>query len=53
VESAREKKQQKQQKKMATSISKTRKNIQIAVNRAKAALNRRGIAAREAEKNRE
>jgi len=52
VKGAREKKKEMEEKKKAASIRKARKNIQIAVNKAKAALNRHGIAACKAEKDR-
>ncbi|RPA95960.1 hypothetical protein L873DRAFT_1845620 [Choiromyces venosus 120613-1] len=50
VEAARLKQQEKAEKEKATAIKKAQKNIQIAVNKAKASLNCRGIAARKAEK---
>ena len=52
VESARLRKQEKEEKEMALANKKAQKNIQIAINKAKASLNRRGIAARKAEKER-
>jgi len=52
VESARLRKKEKEEKEKALAIKKAQKNIQIAINKAKASLNRRGIAARKAEKER-
>ena len=52
VEAAREKKKEKGEKETVATISRARKSIQIAVNKAKAALKCRGIAARKAEKDR-
>ena len=52
VEAAKEKKKEKEEKEKAAAIRRARKSIQIAVNKAKAALNRHGIATRKAEKDR-
>lgn len=52
VEAARQRKKEKEDKAKEVAIKKARKNIQIAVNKAKTALNRRGIDARKAEKER-
>ncbi|RPA95172.1 hypothetical protein L873DRAFT_1846183 [Choiromyces venosus 120613-1] len=50
VEAVRLKQQEKAEKEKATAIKKAQKNIQIAVNKAKASLNCHGIAAHKAEK---
>ncbi|RPA96089.1 hypothetical protein L873DRAFT_1845586 [Choiromyces venosus 120613-1] len=50
VEAARLKQQEKAEKEKATTIKKAQKNIQIAVNKAKASLNCHGVAAHKAEK---
>ena len=52
VEQARQRKKERNQKEKAAAIKKAHKNIQIAVNKAKAALHRRGVDARKAEKER-
>ena len=52
VEGARLRMKEKKEKLKADAIKKARKNIQVAMNKAKAALNRHGIDARKAEKER-
>lgn len=50
VEQARQKKKEQDEKEKATAIKRAQKNIQIAVNKAKGVLHRRGVDARKAEK---
>src|SRR6202012_3754438 len=52
VDGARQRKSEKNQKQKAAAIKKARKDIQVAVNKAKATLNRRGVMARKAERER-
>ena len=52
VEAARLREQEKAAKEKAATLKKAQKSIQIAVNKAKASLNRRGINARKTEKER-
>jgi len=52
VENARLRQQEKAEKEKAAAIKRAQKHIQTVVNKAKAALNRRSITARKAEKQR-